>query len=295
MPNKRNLKNLNVFCSTSSSRLNEINNLLIPSLEKQTYKGNITLSLLNYEANKKIKREDVKESKKLGINIVNPNKPLGFGEAHNYSFNFIKPEKYFLIINSDIYLERDCIKEMVNTFNNDVGLVEARQLPFQHPKDKPHKDTFETNWASGCCLLINVEFFKKVGGFDPLYWMYLEDVDLSWKAWINGYSVVQNPKAVAYHFTGAYFKYQNNAYELEHFWSIRNFLYISYVYFGENGLKKAKILIDKEPLTKSIKDEATSNFEQLVINNPVKHIKIPKRIQTRVMIEGFNKFSEFPK
>jgi GT2 family glycosyltransferase len=286
---------LNMFCSTSSSRVDEVNNLLIPSLEKQSYKGDIYLSLLNYEANNKIKRKDFPESNKINIRIINPDKPVGFGEAHNYSFNLIKPEKYFLIINSDIYLERNCIQEMITTFNENTGLIEARQLPFQHPKDKPHKDTFETNWASGCCLLINSEFFKKVNGFDPLYWMYLEDVDLSWKSWINGYSVLQNPKAVAYHFTGVYFKYHNNSYELEHFWSIRNFLYISYVYFGDDGLKKAKFLIDKEPLIQSIKDEAISNFEQLVIKNPVKHIKVPQKVQTKVMIDGFNKFSELPK
>ena len=56
--------------------------------------------------------------------------------------------------------------------------MEARQLPFTHPKDTPKEETFETNWASGCCLLINSLFFEKVNGFDPNYWMYLEDVDL---------------------------------------------------------------------------------------------------------------------
>jgi GT2 family glycosyltransferase len=88
--------------------------------------------------------------------------------------------------------------------------------------------------------LINSEFFKKVSGFDPLYWMYLEDVDLSWKSWINGYKVIQNPRAIAYHFTGLYFSYLPNSYYLEDFWSLRNFFYISYVLLGKFRFKKSK-------------------------------------------------------
>ncbi|MBP8708178.1 MAG: hypothetical protein KBH94_05620 [Caldisericia bacterium] len=295
MPSKKNLKKLNVFCSTSSTRLNEVNNLLIPSLEKQTYEGEIHLSLLNYEANEKIKEEDIIDSEKLHIRIINPPKPLGFGEAHNYSFNLVKPSKYFLIINSDIYLERDCIKEMIRTFDEDTGLIEVRQLPFQHPKDESHKETFETSWASGCCLLINVEFFKKVGGFDPLYWMYLEDVDLSWKSWINGYKVLQNPKAVAYHFTGLYFRYSPNRYYLEDFWSLRNFFYISYVYWGNKGLRRAKEIVEKIPYyDKEIKSEAYQNFLDLKENNRIKKIRIPTNLENKIHIHGYNKFSKNP-
>jgi plasmid rolling circle replication initiator protein Rep len=82
----KNKKELNIFCSTSLTRLDEVNNLLIPSLEKQTYTEKIILTILNYEANNKIRIEDIIKNDKVHIRILNPKEPLGFGEAHNYSF-----------------------------------------------------------------------------------------------------------------------------------------------------------------------------------------------------------------
>lgn len=285
---------IHIFCSASKSRLKEVNNLLIPSLEKQTIRNKILLTLVDYTGKKTFSKEDIK-SNKLDINILYPNKALGFGESHNFAFYKTKPHKFFLIINPDIYMDKNCLKELVSSFKKDVALVEARQLPFTHPKDTPKEETFETNWASGCCLLINSLFFEKVKGFDPNYWMYLEDVDLSWKAWINEYKVVQNPRAVVYHYTGIYFRYNQNSYEIEDFWSMRNFLYISYIYFGAKGVKKAKEWISKTSYPKEFRNKAIENFKELMSKNEPERIMVPTYCNERIKIYGYNKFSEHPK
>lgn len=291
---KNKAKVLNVFCSISRGRLDEVNNLLIPSLEKQTTDYVINLYLINYTGDSTIKKSDVNRSD-LNYYILNPDKPLGFGEAHNYAFQVTKPKDFFIIINPDVYLDNNCIKELILSAKKEVGLVEARQLPFSHPKDLPHKETFETNWASGCCLLINSEFFESVGGFDPNYWMYLEDVDLSWKAWINGYKVLQNPKAVVNHYTGLYFRYNENSYEIEDFWSMRNFLYISYTYFGLKGLKKAKRMILRTQYPKEFINKAVHNFEKFIERSTLQRITIPLDFRDKIKIFGYNKFSKDPK
>lgn len=42
------------------------------------------------------------------------------------------------------------------------------------PKDIPSN----VDWLSGCFLVVNRNFFEKVGGFDDRYFLYFEDVDL---------------------------------------------------------------------------------------------------------------------
>lgn len=290
-------KTIHIFCSVSLNRLAEINNVLIPSIVKQTYNGDFVLTLINYKADNKFTEDNVAiQDKRIKLQILNPDKPLGFGESHNYAFKKVNPENYFLIINPDVSLHRDAINQLFSECKENIGIIEARQLPFSHPKDFPHQRTFKTNWASGSCILVNSEMFKKVNGFDPLFWMYLEDVDLSWRSKINGYKVIQNPQAVAYHFTGVYFSYIKNSYSLEDFWSLRNFQYISYKYWGNHGLKKARKLIQQvEYYNQQIKEDAMKNFEELVEKNDIERIKVNKLLQNEIRIFGYNKFSKYPK
>ncbi len=48
----------------------------------------------------------------------------------------------------------------------------------------------------------------KVGGLDPAYVAYYEDVDWSFRAWLRGWAVVPEPAAVVYHKFGAFWKTQ---------------------------------------------------------------------------------------
>lgn len=287
---------LNIFCSISKGRISEVKDVLIPSIEEQNTDMKRNLYLINYTARRDIQLKEFNNSKKINLQILNPTKPLGFGDSHNFAFKKVKPKNYFLIINPDISLHRDCIEELIKGWNRKIGIVEARQLPFSHPKDFPQEDIFETNWASGSCILINTKMFEKIGGFDSNFWMYLEDVDLSWKSWINGYSVIQNPKAIAYHFTGVYFSYTPNSYSLEDFWSIRNFLYISFVYWGKRGYIKAKKLLNSvEHYNRGIKLEAIKSFDLLMERGNITRINVPNSLKDRIKIFGYNKFSKYPK
>jgi N-acetylglucosaminyl-diphospho-decaprenol L-rhamnosyltransferase len=78
------------------------------------------------------------------------------------------------------------------------SLVEARQFPEEHPK---HYDpvTGLTLWASGACLLIPRRIYETIDGFDPNIFMYMEDVDYSWRAKAAGYSVRVAPRALFAH------------------------------------------------------------------------------------------------
>jgi N-acetylglucosaminyl-diphospho-decaprenol L-rhamnosyltransferase len=61
------------------------------------------------------------------------------------------------------------------------------------PRERP------AGWLSGSCLLVDVEAFWSVGGFDPGYFMYFEDVDLAARLGRAGWLHVYAPSAVVVH------------------------------------------------------------------------------------------------
>lgn len=57
-------------------------------------------------------------------------------------------------------------------------------------------------WLTGACLLLPAELWLRVGGFDEDYFLYWEDVDLSWRVLAAGGSLAVVPEAVAVHDEG---------------------------------------------------------------------------------------------
>ena len=58
-------------------------------------------------------------------------------------------------------------------------------------------------FASGGAMLIERAAFLEAGGFDPGFFAYFEDVDLGWRLWILGRTVVYAPDAIVRHIGGA--------------------------------------------------------------------------------------------
>ena len=63
----------------------------------------------------------------------------------------------------------------------------------ESPRERP------AGWLSGSCLLVDLEAFWSVGGFDPGYFMYFEDVDLAERLGRRGWLHVYAPSAVVVH------------------------------------------------------------------------------------------------
>lgn len=56
-----------------------------------------------------------------------------------------------------------------------------------------------TDFASGCCMLIKTEVFRKIGTLDTRYFLYYEDSDFNMRAKQAGYEIYFSPKAVLWH------------------------------------------------------------------------------------------------
>jgi GT2 family glycosyltransferase len=94
----------------------------------------------------------------------------------------------------------DCIRALLvmNRRQDSHALIEALQFPEEHPKFY-HPVTLRTRWVSDVCLLIPRLLWEKTGGFDSNFYLYCEDVDLSWVAHRFGFQTLTCPAALFHH------------------------------------------------------------------------------------------------
>lgn len=57
----------------------------------------------------------------------------------------------------------------------------------------------ETDFSTGCCMLVKKEVFNKIGNFNKKYFLYWEDIDLCLRAKKAGFKVYYIPQAFLWH------------------------------------------------------------------------------------------------
>jgi GT2 family glycosyltransferase len=56
--------------------------------------------------------------------------------------------------------------------------------------DRSPFETRDVDWLVGACLLMRRDFYASLGGFDPRFFLFLEDTDLCRRCWESGKRVV---------------------------------------------------------------------------------------------------------
>jgi len=102
------------------------------------------------------------------------------------------------ILQSRIMLKQD--PEKLNSQGNALhflgfGFSDGYQKTPQ--KAKQHKRPLF--YASGAGMLIRMDLLNQIGSFEPSYYMYHEDVDLSWRARLAGFQIGYVEDSVIYH------------------------------------------------------------------------------------------------
>jgi GT2 family glycosyltransferase len=158
------------------------------------------------------------------------------GFTGGYSAAFERGEgEYYFVINSDTEMAPDAIDRLIDRLEGDpiIGIAEARQSPLEHPK---YYDpiTGHTSWCSGACMMIRARALNCVGrGFDPSYFMYAEDVELSWRMWLHGWRCVYAPEAEVKHFTEHLDPDRDH--RIQHYHTMRNGAALHFVYDSAFG------------------------------------------------------------
>jgi len=156
--------------------------------------------------------------------IIKNNENLGFGAGFNrgIKYSIAQGAKYILIINNDTIADPNMMTNLLSVLegDNELGIVapfiyyyenkekiwskggfinsfsleQTETQPKKHSKDENMK-TFLT----GCCLLVKVDVFEKIGMFDEQFFMYYEDLDFSLRCLKNGIKMKTVPEAKLWH------------------------------------------------------------------------------------------------
>lgn len=146
---------------------------------------------------------------------------LGFGKANNIGMKFAlnANAEYVFLLNQDAWVEKKAIRKLLEIslkfpeyilspvhLNSDGSELEsgfASYVPKNvlgdiiNPNDE--KEIFTVKFVNAAFWLIPVKCLEKVGGFDPLFFHYEEDVDFLNRAQFHGFKVAICPNAVGYH------------------------------------------------------------------------------------------------
>ncbi len=153
-----------------------------------------TLCLLN-------EHKKLNKTQYNSFEIIHNAHNLGFGQANNIGFKAGDSEIVcFMNIDTEVLPGTfDRLEKEVNESEEEVGLWEFRQLPYEHPKAYDICTNY-TSWSSGAAFAVRRKVYEQVGGFDPAIFMYGEDVDLSWRIRAQGYKLKYCPHIPIIHY-----------------------------------------------------------------------------------------------
>lgn len=149
------------------------------------------------------------------VRLIKLTQNIGFGQGHNKALPYVNAP-YHLIVNPDITVGPDVLERMIAFMDSrpDVALLSPKvkhpdgseqflpkELPSVHfllggylerlgrPftswrgrytwRDRNVTEPAELNFATGCFMLARADALKATGGFDPRYFLYMEDADLT--------------------------------------------------------------------------------------------------------------------
>lgn len=167
------------------------------------------------------------------VDFVQSQENIGFGRSNNLGFSKVTGDA-LLLLNPDTELMPGAVQELLKNLEAapDVGMVGARllnsdgslQYSSVHPLPTPWNVAFDTDWGrrrwwrckgppagsdareveavSGACMMLRSDTFRRLGGFDPRYFMYAEDMDLCFRIRASGIRVWHAPRAVVLHHGG---------------------------------------------------------------------------------------------
>ena len=158
------------------------------------------------------------------VKIIQLKKNYGFASGNNIGVRK-STGKYIVLLNNDTCVDKNWLKELIIVAESSekIGIVGSKIYRFNYKNiinvagsygdkclitdctgrkkidSKYYSIQRDILFACGAAMLIKRELYSKIGLFDPSYFMYCEDLDLSIRSWLYGLKVVIAPKSKIYH------------------------------------------------------------------------------------------------
>ena len=173
-----------------------------------------------------------------GIILISNIENAGFAAANNQAIK-ATDSKYILLINSDCEVYKGSIDELMDYMDKNPGVAisgpkiinsdgsvqySCRRFPSffgaaihsilvhiypNNPVSRKYMMTdvsrdepFSVDWVSGACMIIRRSALKGTGLLDENYFMYVEDIDICYRMWQNGWEVHYMPHSEILHHIG---------------------------------------------------------------------------------------------
>ncbi len=166
----------------------------------------------------------------LGFVLIRSEENLGFGSGNNIGFDWIltntdADSRYIFVLNNDTFVEQDAVEKLQSYMDShdDVGAC-APRIMFAEDKTKywygggsldwrkgggrswrfkqPFDDDLtvrDVTFMTGCAMFLRRELVDELGGFDPRFFMYCEDWELSARISKSQWEMRYFPEAVLHH------------------------------------------------------------------------------------------------
>lgn len=173
------------------------------------------------------------------VEIVKNKENLGYAGGNNVGFKHARG-KYVAVLNPDTIVDKNWLSELIKHLEEDerIGVATSRiliyksglvnacgniahytGLDFCRGLNEPASRYIrpeKVGALSGCAFVIRKELLDRLGGFDPDFFLYLEDVDLSWRVRLAGYDILYVPTSIVHH------KFKLSIAPWKHFYLERN-------------------------------------------------------------------------
>ena len=166
--------------------------------------------------------EYVRQSFKNVI-ILENKKNLGTSVGNNIGIRHALKEgaDYVVIFNQDIKVQKDWLTELIKVAESSpqIGILSPLQYDYEWENlDKifqkilketryfedfeagKTKDWYSANWAIGASICVRRKVFETIGLFDPLFFMFEEDMDLCRRALFRGFEIAHATRSKVFHF-----------------------------------------------------------------------------------------------
>lgn len=169
-----------------------------------------------------------------GIEWLPLGKNYGFAEGYNRALADMEGD-VFVLLNSDVEPTEGWLTPLVERLmeSDKIAAVQPKILSYSEPtkfeyagaaggyidrygypfcrgrimgtteQDMGQYDTsIPIFWASGACMAVRAEAWRKAGGLDGDFFAHMEEIDLCWRLQLLGYKIFAEPHSVVYHVGG---------------------------------------------------------------------------------------------